>query len=148
MGRAWGARGGIPSCRGSVPASAHVGAAFQDSCLGAGWSGSAGRDFAVDVQHHPGSRVPGERGCPLDAPRAEVGTLATPQAMLKAAGWPRADKTVVIVGHQPVLGQAAALALTGSVADWSMKKGAVWWLVHRDSEDKPALRTVIGPDLV
>jgi phosphohistidine phosphatase len=80
--------------------------------------------------------------------RAEVGTLATPQAMLKAAGWPRADKTVVIVGHQPVLGQAAALALTGSVADWSMKKGAVWWLVHRDSEDKPALRTVIGPDLV
>lgn len=80
--------------------------------------------------------------------RAEAGTLATPQAMLKAAGWPRAERAVVIVGHQPVLGQAAALALTGSIADWNVKKSAVWWLAYRDREVKPALRAVIGPDLV
>lgn len=80
--------------------------------------------------------------------RADVGTLATPHAILKAAGWPRSDSAVVIVGHQPVLGQAAALALTGSVADWNVKKGAVWWLAQRDPEDKSALRAVIGPDFV
>jgi phosphohistidine phosphatase len=80
--------------------------------------------------------------------RAEIGTLATPQAILLAAGWPHSGRVVVVVGHQPVLGQAAALALTGSVADWNVKKGAVWWLAHRDREDKPVLRAVIGPDLV
>src|SRR5262245_20663082 len=31
----------------------------------------------------------------------EVGTGATPQSVLKAAGWPRGDRTVVVVGHQP-----------------------------------------------
>jgi phosphohistidine phosphatase len=80
--------------------------------------------------------------------RTEVGTLATPLAILKAAGWPHSDGAVVVVGHQPVLGQAAALALTGSVADWNVKKGAVWWLTHRDREDRSALRVVIGPDFV
>ena len=79
---------------------------------------------------------------------AEVGTLATPFEILKAAGWPHSDRAVVVVGHQPVLGQAAALALTGSVADWNVKKGAVWWLAHRDREGKSALRVVIGPDFV
>ncbi|MGQ0751862.1 MAG: SixA phosphatase family protein [Betaproteobacteria bacterium] len=80
--------------------------------------------------------------------RAEVGTLATPHAILEAAGWPQSDKTVVVVGHQPVLGQAAALALTGSVADWNVKKASVWWLVHREREDKTSLRAVMGPDLL
>jgi phosphohistidine phosphatase len=79
---------------------------------------------------------------------AEVGTLATPLAILEAAGWPHSDRAVVVVGHQPVLGQAAALALTGSVADWNVKKCAVWWLAQRDREDKSALRVVIGPDFV
>lgn len=77
----------------------------------------------------------------------EVGTAATPHSVLKAAGWPGGAGTVVVVGHQPTLGQAAALALTGKPADWSIKKGAIWWLESRE-RDETVVRTVIGPDLV
>jgi phosphohistidine phosphatase len=75
----------------------------------------------------------------------EVGTSANAQAVLKAAGWPRGDRAVVVVGHQPTLGQAVALALTGKTADWSIKKGAVWWLVAR-SPNEVMVRAVIAPD--
>src|SRR4249920_2762905 len=58
----------------------------------------------------------------------EIGTSADAQAVLKAAGWPRGDRTVVVVGHQPTLGQTAALAVTGRTGDWSVKRGAIWWI--------------------
>jgi phosphohistidine phosphatase len=77
----------------------------------------------------------------------EIGTSANAQGVLKAAGWPRAERTVVVVGHQPTLGQAAALALTGRVADWSVKKGGLWWIESRGPNDV-IVRAVIAPDLV
>ena len=77
----------------------------------------------------------------------EVGTSANAQSVLKAAGWPRGDRTVVIVGHQPTLGQAAALALTGKTADWSIKKGSIWWLVAR-SPNQVVVRAVMAPDML
>ncbi|HEX9671904.1 MAG TPA: histidine phosphatase family protein [Burkholderiales bacterium] len=76
-----------------------------------------------------------------------VGTEATPQSVLKAADWPRGTGTVLVVGHQPTLGQAAALALTGAPADWSVQKGAIWWLATRD-EGKTRVRVVLAPDQV
>lgn len=72
-----------------------------------------------------------------------VSTSATPQAVLKVAGWPDGDGTVIVVGHQPTLGAAAALALTGEAAAWSLKKGAIWWLV-RDGDDVQ-VRAVLSP---
>lgn len=80
--------------------------------------------------------------------RVELGTLSTPQAILEAAKWPDAEQTVVVVGHQPILGQAVALALTGSVTDWNVRKAAVWWLARRDREQKTFLRAVMAPDLL
>lgn len=77
----------------------------------------------------------------------EAGTAATPQSVLQAAGWPDGDGTVVVVGHQPTLGQAAALALTGKVDDWSIRKGAIWWLDSRGGESV-IVRAVIAPDAV
>jgi phosphohistidine phosphatase len=75
----------------------------------------------------------------------EVGTGAGPESVLKAAGWPAGDGTMVVVGHQPTLGQAAALALEGTPADWSLKKGAIWWLESRDRGDV-VVRAVLAPD--
>jgi phosphohistidine phosphatase len=63
----------------------------------------------------------------------QVTTGATPQDVLKAAGWPNAQTTVVVVGHQPTLGAAAALALTGKALPWHVSKGGLWWL--RSKED-------------
>src|SRR5688500_14192416 len=57
-----------------------------------------------------------------------VNTGAQPRDILKAAGWPGGSGTVVVVGHQPTLGAAAALALTGEASEWRVKKGAVWWI--------------------
>lgn len=77
----------------------------------------------------------------------DVGPEATPQSVLKAANWPRGEGTVLVVGHQPILGQVAALALTGAPTDWSFPKGAIWWLTSGDG-DEAAVRTVITPDLL
>jgi phosphohistidine phosphatase len=77
----------------------------------------------------------------------EVGLAASPQSVLHAAGWPDGEGVVLVVGHQPTLGQAAALALTGRVEDWSVAEGAIWWLETR-GRDKAVVRAVVAPDLV
>ena len=77
-------------------------------------------------------------------------------SLLAAAGWPHdaggkgAAKAAVVVGHQPTLGRAAALLLSGHEADWTIKKGALWWFSNRtrQGETQTVLRAVIGPDLV
>lgn len=74
--------------------------------------------------------------------------------LLAAAGWPdpkvSRGGTLILVGHQPTLGRLAALLLSGSEADWSIKKGAVWWFSRRtrEDEDQVVLRAVVGPDLL
>lgn len=73
-----------------------------------------------------------------------VSTSATPQDVLKAAGWPGGTGTVIVVGHQPTLGAVAALALTGEAAAWSLKKGAIWWLA-RNANDSVQVRAVLTP---
>ena len=77
--------------------------------------------------------------------RREVGTAADAGAVLQAAGWPDRSGAVVVVGHQPTLGQAAALALTGRVSDWTIRKGGAWWLESRGDGDV-IVRAVISPD--
>ena len=75
---------------------------------------------------------------------SEVGTTAGCRSVLKAAGWPSAAGTVVVVGHQPTLGQAAAMALTGKAADWTIRKGAIWWI--EGSGGDVIVRAVIAPE--
>lgn len=73
-----------------------------------------------------------------------LSTAATPEGLLRAAGWPDGGGTVVVVGHQPTLGAAAALALTGRAEPWAVKKGAIWWL-RRDEDDSVLVRAVLAP---
>lgn len=72
------------------------------------------------------------------APGASVAEI------LKAAGWPDAEETVVIVGHQPDLGRAVAHLVCGAQAECSIKKGGLWWLADEPAE----VRAVISPDLL
>jgi phosphohistidine phosphatase len=51
--------------------------------------------------------------------------------LLNAVSWPHAKGTVLVVGHQPTLGDAASLLLCGEAQDMSLKKGAVVWLTNR-----------------
>ena len=74
---------------------------------------------------------------------------AEPEQILAAAGWPQAGGTVIVVGHQPTLGMAAALALTGRPQAWSVRKGAIHWLLSRHADGlSPQLRAALSPDLL
>jgi len=77
----------------------------------------------------------------------EVGTATAPAALLKAAGWPDHGGTVLVVGHQPVIGHTVAMLLTGDARDWAFKKGAIWWLSSR-GHGEVIVRAVIAPDLL
>jgi len=79
---------------------------------------------------------------------AELVPGATPEAILQAANWPAGRETVVIVGHQPTLGQVAALLLAGEPLDWEVKKAGAWWFVQRDAEEPIVLKAVMSADLV
>jgi phosphohistidine phosphatase len=77
---------------------------------------------------------------------AEVGLGANPGSLLKAAGWPHASQTVVVVGHQPTLGMSVAKLLTGRDADFNVRRGAIVWVAHKNQRN--VLRAVLSPDLV
>jgi phosphohistidine phosphatase len=66
---------------------------------------------------------------------------ASPDDLLQAARWPAGNEPVLIIGHQPTLGQLSAWLMTGQVADWSVKKAGVWWFRGRDREG--SLQTVL-----
>jgi len=60
------------------------------------------------------------------------------------------SRTVVVVGHQPTLGELVSRLLGADVDDWPIKKGAVVWLAGRKEGDRShvVLRAAITPDLV
>jgi phosphohistidine phosphatase len=78
------------------------------------------------------------------APGAEVADL------VEATGWPKRKGVVILVGHQPDFGRAAAALVSGRAADWSVKKGGLWWLESRarGGEARVVVRAVIAPDLL
>ena len=71
-------------------------------------------------------------------------------SILGACGWPDGGGSVLVVGHQPELGRLAALQLSGQEADWTIKKGALWWFSNRvrEGETQTVLRAAIPADLV
>ena len=75
---------------------------------------------------------------------------ASAASVLDAAGWPNARRAVVVVGHQPTLGEVAAVLLAGIELPLSIRKGAVWWFTHRVRDDmaQVVLRAVMSPDLL
>ena len=70
--------------------------------------------------------------------------------ILKAAGWPDYKGTVVMVGHQPDFGRAAAYLVSGSQEGVSIKKGGLWWLSNRvrGEQAQVVVRAVVSPELL
>jgi phosphohistidine phosphatase len=75
----------------------------------------------------------------------DVGLNSSAKRILQATGWPTAEGTVIVVGHQPTLGQLASLLLSGSAMDWDIKKGAIWWFQSSGADSEPSLRAVLSP---
>lgn len=73
-----------------------------------------------------------------------------PQLLLEAAQWPSGKQPVVLVGHQPALGRVVAGLLGLTEAECAIKKGALWWLRHRERDGvvQTVVVTVQTPELL
>lgn len=78
----------------------------------------------------------------------EVGPLASAADVLNVVGWPDAKTAVMVVGHQPWLGEVASWLLTGVEQDWTVKKSSAWWISHRqrDEGNELFLKAVLSPE--
>lgn len=76
--------------------------------------------------------------------------LSTVDQLLELVQWPHGKGCVVVVGHQPTLGQTLARLLHLSDQECSIKKGALWWLRYREREamHKTVVVTVQSPDML
>ena len=80
--------------------------------------------------------------------RGELAPDGTAAQLLELAQWPHGKGAVLVVGHQPTLGQAIAKLMGLQASECSIKKGSVWWLRSRDREGaaQTVLVTVQSPD--
>ena len=84
----------------------------------------------------------------------KLSSAITPQStadmLLAAVQWPSSKNTVLVIGHQPTLGEAVAMVLGFQKPECSVKKGAVWWLRSRlrHEGDQSILVTVQSPDML
>jgi phosphohistidine phosphatase len=76
--------------------------------------------------------------------------LASPEQLLELVQWPQGKGCVLLIGHQPTLGQVIARLLGLHASDCAVKKGAVWWLRHRERDEAghTVVVTVQSPELI
>jgi phosphohistidine phosphatase len=80
--------------------------------------------------------------------REDLQPGAIPAALLDAAQWPVARQPVLIVGHQPVIGETLAQLLRIEGGSVAVRKGAVWWLRsrERDGDEQTLVWAVQSPE--
>jgi phosphohistidine phosphatase len=81
-------------------------------------------------------------GMPFEE-RPALATGASAAAILQEAQWPDGKRSIVVVGHQPTLGEVAA-KLLGTPEDIAFRKAAAWWFEDRDG--RAVLKCVMDPD--
>jgi phosphohistidine phosphatase len=81
--------------------------------------------------------------------RLELAPDRSAAQLLEAVQWPMARQPMVVVGHQPVLGQVIAELLGIQGGECAVRKGSVWWLRTREREgDRQAVVVAVqSPDL-
>lgn len=82
--------------------------------------------------------------------RAELAPDASPAQLLELVQWPHAKGPILVIGHQPTLGQTIAQLLGLQEAECAVKKGALWWLRNRERDDQSqtVVVTVQSPEVL
>lgn len=80
--------------------------------------------------------------------RLAPGAMAS--ELLAAAHWPLAKEAVLLIGHQPTLGQLCARLMAGAEQDWDVRKAGIWWFSQHETGDADSiyLKAVMGPELL
>jgi phosphohistidine phosphatase len=78
----------------------------------------------------------------------ELAPGASAQQVPDLVRWPRARRPVLVVGHQPTLGETVARLLLLQAGECPVRKGAVWWLRtrERDGDHQAVVIAVHSPD--
>lgn len=78
----------------------------------------------------------------------ELAPGATVQDILAAAGWSDGEGVVVIVGHQPTLGETIHYLIDDVPTGLKVKKSSVWWIKQGENDVNPILNTVMYVDML
>lgn len=80
----------------------------------------------------------------------ELAPGASADDLIAAANWPYSKESVMIVGHQPSLGELASRLITPFQAECAIRKGNVWWISQRNRDEggQAYLKAIMPPDLV
>jgi phosphohistidine phosphatase len=76
----------------------------------------------------------------------EIGTGSTAEKILAACNWPNSREAVLVIGHQPLLGQIVN-KLIPTMRYVSIRKANVWWISQKDGEEV-FLKAVMSPEMV
>jgi phosphohistidine phosphatase len=81
---------------------------------------------------------------------ASLAPLCGVDDLLGLVQWPQSKGCVVVVGHQPTLGQTISRLLGLSENECTVKKGALWWLRYRerDGVGQTVVVTVQSPEVL
>jgi phosphohistidine phosphatase len=82
--------------------------------------------------------------------RPELAPDATTDQLLELVQWPANKLPILVVGHQPVLGQTIAQLLGLRESECAVKKGALWWLRNRERDgiSQTVIVTVQSPEVL
>jgi phosphohistidine phosphatase len=80
--------------------------------------------------------------------RPELGIDATVEQLLEVAQWPHSKNAVLVIGHQPTLGETIAHLLPLHHPSCPVRKGMVWWLRtrERDGQQQTIVTAVQSPE--
>ena len=81
---------------------------------------------------------------------SELAPDCSVEQLLSLVQRPDAKGCILVVGHQPTLGQTIARLMGLNATECAVKKGAVWWLRSRsrDQQDQTVLVTVQSPEVL
>ena len=87
-------------------------------------------------------------GVPFEVSEA-VSTSGNAGTMLAEAGWPDAGR-VLVVGHQPTIGEVAAHLMRGGPGEVSVRKGAILWFATRlrEGREETVLKVALDPEML